>query len=180
MGYPVLRCADYVGVCCVYQRANYRRSTNKANVNIRVNEVSVWNDQVGYPTMNFGQSRPGVELCDYEIMLGVNEFQDLIQYEFDRFIVESKADDEATSFEDAIPEMLRNDYRCFEEMLRVAPSDVCKLVRRHLFLELLESAFGENTERHCQFAINSISEIVLDGNNVLVKGKAFAINRTKA
>ena len=134
-------------------------------------------DTVGYPPMGFGQQTFGLVTREIELRFRTDEFRRLMQRPFDKFVAEIKADDEATDSVDAIPELLQHNYADFETMFQTSPRDVCRLIHRYLYLELLEAAVGGVDPSRCEYVVNSIREILCVEDAVLVRGVAYEVVR---
>lgn len=144
---------------------------------IAIDGTQVDRERLGYRTLGFGERLEGIDTHQFELRLGIDEFWRLMQPQFDKFVAENKADDEATDFIDAIPELRHNNYADFEKLFQSSPSDVCRLVGRYLFFEMLELVIGHGDPLRCEFVVNSIREIRCDQHSVFIVGEAYHVAR---
>jgi hypothetical protein len=140
-----------------------------------INNATVERENITFRQMGFGQAVRGRTLFDYELRLTADELESLIQKQFDEFVAETKVDDQETAFEDAIPELFDHDYPAFAQLIAVSALDLCMVICRYLFFELLEGIVGENEPGMCDYSINSVEQIEPLEDGFSVRGSAYFV-----
>lgn len=144
----------------------------------KVDDLFVLKEQIGMPTMNFGQMwrYKGYKKVNYEILINVEEFYKEISDWFKAFrldAIEDYGGDEKGEFpvydkyeEQNFPELeklIKSDITLFEEIIKFHDIDILNLLCQH------EVSGAERV-----YSINSLDEISID-EIVQIRGVAFQI-----
>ncbi len=132
-------------------------------------------EKVTFRRLGFGRPVPGKELYTVIIRLTLNELQEVVSEEFDRFSRESKEDDESYGGETVVVPLRSLDYPTLSSALERNQGIVEEVLMQYIFLEFLEGIFGENDEARCLYSVNSLENITIAEDHVTIAGFAYKI-----
>ncbi|WP_417391631.1 hypothetical protein [Gimesia sp.] len=142
---------------------------------INIDDKIVGHETVTYREIGFGQD-PNITTIPYQLRLSSPEFRSVISDFFNEFVEENEKDDNETGWSEAIPELVRNDYPSFDELLISNKHDLCNVIKDHLFFELLDGLFASSLATKCQFAINSLESLTCSEDGFVITGTVYSIN----
>jgi len=141
-------------------------------------ELLISNQKLPFNIVTFRDMGFGKEICqedklEYLFDLSLSEFSQVAEKLFDDFVNECKQDDEISVVETlGIREL---GYPTFRQVLHNNRDVLVSIIKEYLPLEFLYGYFNNKNKTEWKYAINSIDEIILNDNNVTIRGSAYQI-----
>ncbi|TDY13833.1 hypothetical protein [Meridianimaribacter flavus] len=135
---------------------------------VEINNLNIDVDKVGYNDgLNFGRFIENKEVVNYTLKLSKNQFLTVIEADYNQIRDEIKVDDEAMNDTSEFSEV---GYCSLEDLFtkNAAFSDIVKTYLGRLLLEKVVIP-----QENPKYIINSIGGAKVEGNALIIYGKAF-------
>ncbi|CCN70244.1 hypothetical protein [Vibrio nigripulchritudo] len=140
---------------------------------IKVDEREIESKRIIYNDQSFGNPTERAE-CEYEIVLSKSDFIELFESEYDNYVNECKEDDEANGEVD-IPILNKAGYPLLLKTLSENAELFIYLIEEYMYFNLFDCLFDKRNRSEWEFAINSIKDISIDDDSIIIRGKAYPI-----
>lgn len=129
--------------------------------------------QVIYRDQGFG-SDPGIPVLKYVLSFDDNELLRAFNRPFEEFVSQCKLDDQNSSDSD-VPELKALGYPSLAQMLAAHREVFAGLLKDYLYFQLLDAMLSGNQRSAWQFAINEITEVLVQIDGFALCGRGYKI-----
>jgi len=133
-------------------------------------------DEITFRDLGYGQKLLDRDEINYEISLSHEEFREVVEDAYNKFVCETKEDDEVTNYSDSIG-LYEIGYPDFNNSFINHKELLVEIIKDYLYQQLLEKCTSQCSRDYWKYAINSIEQIIIHSDHVIISGEAFEIKK---